>query len=78
MRWPWSRSARKPVDPHRPHPFEQTDDPGLGAMAASGAGRGRGYGSQVIATAVTDAYRRTSRCGVAGCSKERGDPIHEA
>lgn len=75
--WPWERSDAKPVDPERPHAFRQTDDFGLAAVAASGPGGVEGSGSQAVAAAVTDSYRRTSRCGVPGCSRERGDPIHQ-
>jgi hypothetical protein len=36
-----------------------------------------GFGG-VASVAVTDNYIRKSRCGLAGCGKERPDPIHAA
>jgi hypothetical protein len=78
MRWPRFWGKRDPAlprgdpDPGTPHEFKQIDDPGMGAMAASGSQRG----TSIAQVAVTDNFVRKSRCGVPGCGKERSDPIH--
>ncbi len=63
------------AEPGKPHAFVQINDPGLGAMSAGAGGRG-GWGISSIA--VTDNYIRKSHCGLAGCGKDRDDPIHAA
>lgn len=71
---------REPVvhaEPGKPHAFVVINDPGLGAMAAGGVGRMSGGGVNV-GVVVTDNYIRKSRCGLAGCGRERSDEIHAA
>ncbi len=63
------------AEPGKPHAFVVISDPGLGAMAASSAGRSGGVNVGVV---VTDNYIRKSRCGLAGCGRERSDEIHAA
>jgi hypothetical protein len=67
---------RKDPDPGTPHEFRQIDDPGLGAVAAGGTQFEQGYGAATHVI-VADNYIRKSRCGVPGCGRERGDPIHQ-
>ena len=54
------------------HPFKETNDAGIGAVA-SGSG-GRQWGNPTLA--VTTAFLRGTRCAVDGCGKTRDDPIH--
>jgi hypothetical protein len=74
------RSHPEPVvhaEPGKPHAFVRIDDPGMGVMAAGGAGRISGGGVNV-GVALTDNHIRKSRCGLAGCGRERNDEIHAA
>jgi hypothetical protein len=75
---PGHHAAEPHAEPGRPHAFVEIDDPGIGAMASGGGGRGMGGFGGVASVAVTDNYIRKSRCGLAGCGKERPDPIHAA
>ena len=63
------------AEPGKPHSFVVINDPGLGAMAASSSGR---FGGVPTAVVVTDNYVRKSRCGLAGCGRDRSDEIHAA
>jgi hypothetical protein len=79
---PWRHDATSHAEPHaepgRPHVFVQVNDPGLAAMASGGGSRSTGGFGMVTSVAVTDNYIRKSRCGLAGCGRERPDPIHAA
>jgi hypothetical protein len=55
------------------HPFQETNDSGIGAVAS---GQGNYAGSQIGMTAVTSAFMRATRCAAPGCGKERHDPVH--
>jgi hypothetical protein len=60
-------------DPRRNHPFQDTNDPGMGAAASGGAFRDA---NQVNMLGVTAGMVRATRCALAGCGRERHDPIH--
>jgi hypothetical protein len=60
-------------DPSRSHPFQETNDPGIVPAASAG---GNYQGAQPNMLAVTTAALRGTRCAMAGCGKERRDPIH--
>ncbi len=60
-------------DPTRPHPFQETDDPGIVPAASAG---GNYQGAQANIWAVTTAALRGTRCAMPGCGRERHDPIH--
>lgn len=76
MRLPFRKREAPPVDPSRPHPFREIDDAGL-AASSSGGFQGMGYGVNYQAV-MTGNFMRKQRCGVAGCGRDRHDPIHEA
>ena len=61
------------TDPKRPHPFQETNDPGVGAFASGGATQS---GSQINMLATTTSSLRAARCALPGCGLERHDPIH--
>lgn len=63
------------VEPHQPHEFREINDAGLGTGLGGMTGRGA---TNLNMIAMTDNYLRKSVCGVPGCGKDRGDPIHEA
>ena len=75
---PGSHSAAAKADPGKPHAFVEINDPGIAAMASGGGGRSMGGFGGVASVAVTDNYIRKSRCGLAGCGRERPDPVHAA
>jgi hypothetical protein len=56
------------------HPFKETNDPGLGAMASGGGPAGRA--TSYTQLAVTTTFLRATRCALDGCGKTRDDPIH--
>lgn len=64
-----------PVDPGRPHEFVEVSDPGMAAVSIGAAGGRLGGISPVT---VVDNYVRKSRCGLAGCGRDRFDPLHVA
>lgn len=74
MRFPWSKRREAHVDPRLPHPFQDIEDAGLGTGLSGMSSRG----SAVNQVAMTNRYLRTSGCGVPGCGRERGDPVHAA
>ena len=78
IRLPWHHEAESHAEPGRPHAFVEVNDPGIAAMASGGGGRSTGGFGGVTSVAVTDNYIRKSRCGLAGCGRERPDPIHAA
>lgn len=67
------RQDRGRIDPTRPHPFQETNDLGIAAVAS---GQGNYSGSQIGMAAVTSAFMRATRCAVPGCGKERHDEVH--
>ena len=69
------RSKSRSGDPGR-HPFRETSDPGIAAVASGGGGFPMGH--NVNAVAVTSAYQRSTRCAFPGCGRPRHDPVHEA
>jgi hypothetical protein len=75
---PWHHEAEAHAEAGAPHAFVEIDDPGIGAMASGGGGQTMGGFGGVTSVAVTDNHIRKSRCGLAGCGKERSDPIHAA
>ena len=75
---PGHHAVESHAEPDRPHAFVETNDPGIAAMASGGGGRDMGGFGGVASVAVTDNYMRKSRCGLAGCGRERPDPIHAA
>jgi hypothetical protein len=70
---PVHRQDRGRIDPKRMHPFQETNDSGIGAVAS---GQGNYGGSQIAMSAVTSAFMRATRCAVPGCGKERHDEVH--
>ena len=60
-------------DPKRPHLFQETNDPGVGAFASGGSTQS---GSQINMLATTTSSLRASRCALPGCGQPRHDPIH--
>jgi hypothetical protein len=68
------RSKSRSGDPRR-HPFLETHNPGIAAVAAGGGGFPLGH--SVGAVVVTSAHLRETRCGVPGCGRPRHDPIHD-
>lgn len=66
---------QEPVDPSKPHHFLATVDEGMSQAASGGAFRS---GSQVNQVAVANRSVPSDRCLVAGCHRDREDPIHWA
>jgi len=66
-------TRRESTDPRRPHPFVETNDPGVGAFASGGATTS---GSQVSMVSTAANSLRAMRCAYPGCGKSREDPIH--
>jgi hypothetical protein len=66
------------AEPGEPHAFVEIDDPGIAAMASGGGGQAMGGFGGAASVAVADNLIRKSRCGLAGCGRERPDPIHAA
>jgi hypothetical protein len=64
---------REHRDPTRPHPFRETNDPGVVAFAGGGD---TFSGSQVNMVATTTSSLRATRCALSGCGRTRHDPIH--
>jgi hypothetical protein len=77
LRWFRRLRRQRDVDPGTPHQFRQIDDDGMAALAAGGAYGSAGEFGGLTQLAATDNYIRKSRCGVPGCGRERGDPIHQ-
>lgn len=75
---PWHRDAESHAEPGKPHAFLEVNDPGIAALASGCGGRSTRGSGGVTSVAVTDNYIRKSRCGLAGCGRERPDPIHAA
>jgi hypothetical protein len=74
MKTPRNPFAHPHSDKGGAHPFKETNDAGLGALASGGGPLGRvGAGTQL---AVTASYLRATRCAEDGCGKTRDDPIH--
>lgn len=65
----------EPADPAKPHWFVATVDEGMSQAASGGAFRS---GSQVNQVAVMNLSVPSDRCLLAGCSRDREDPIHWA
>jgi len=61
------------TDLKRPHGFQETNDPGVGAYASGGATTS---GSQASMWATTTSNLRATRCALPGCGLPRQDPIH--
>ncbi len=78
LRVPGHRDAKPHAEPGQPHAFVEVNDPGIAALASGGGGRSTGGFGGVTSVAVTDNYIRKSRCGLAGCGRDRPDPIHAA
>jgi hypothetical protein len=72
MRFPWSKPAESPVDPHRPHAFRSRTDSGIAALAPIGGAMGR----QTADLASAGAFTRTIGCTVPGCGRPSDDLIH--
>jgi hypothetical protein len=70
---PYRWRRRSSATPDRPHRFEETNDPGLAAFSAGGAGQSAGW--NIAPVAVTDNFIRKTRCTF--CKRPREDPIHE-
>ncbi|HEY3334202.1 MAG TPA: hypothetical protein VGK16_03105 [Candidatus Limnocylindrales bacterium] len=62
-------------NPNHPHPYQQTDDAGLGAISSGGAVRSRG-GADLTGVVVANRYQRVAGCGVPGCGRPRDDELH--
>jgi hypothetical protein len=71
--WPFRRAKRSRVDPHQHHPF---DEPSAMGMAVAGTGGGKGGSMFSRTIGWTMAVQLPTRCAVAGCGKDRHDPIH--
>lgn len=69
-----SNSRPRSGGPREPHAFRETNDPGVGAVAAGGDFR---FGADVHAVAATAGFLRGTRCAFPGCGKPREDPIHD-
>ena len=54
------------------HPFQETNDPGIMAVASGGVSRA----NSVNEVAVTTGFLRSTRCAVPWCGRTREDPIH--
>jgi hypothetical protein len=76
MHLPHAKHGDAHPDPGQHHPFRETDDPGIVALASGGGFRGGNADLQRLA--VTTATLRGTRCALAGCGKPREDPIHFA
>jgi hypothetical protein len=74
LRVPPPEAEPEAVHPGSPHWFSQSFDPGVAAIA-SGGGSGLGYGT-IGSVSVADNFIGKQRCGIAGCGRERHDPIH--
>jgi hypothetical protein len=75
---PGHHDVESHAEPGKTHLFVEIDDPGIAAMASGGGGQTMGGFGGVTSVATTDNYLRKSRCGLAGCGKERPDLIHAA
>lgn len=71
------RGKRDPMsyDPNQPHPYQQVNDAGLGALSAGAWSRETG-GSAMASVAVTNRYQRAAGCAVPGCGRPRDDELH--
>jgi len=66
-------TRRESTDPRRPHAFQETNDPGVGAFASGGATTS---GSQVSMVSTAAHALLAMRCAFPGCAEPREDPIH--
>ena len=66
-------AGREASGSKRFHPFRETNDVGMGAVASATMGYSP---SNVSVFGVTAAHLRATRCAVPGCGRERHDPIH--
>lgn len=62
----------KPTNPHERHEFKPPDTSRMAIAAGSTQPAEQNIGS----IAMANASMRALNCGVPGCGKTRGDPIH--